>query len=191
MIMTERKSVISFLWTPGRRHLSLCLDGDPKDAARRLESEFDSSEEVEGRVAGRVVKIRRHPRKAAVKGIFSIYFYAVVQEDGANCRLVGHFQWHPVGRIYAAAWMALGALIPLAFLVVGALRGTPESTARDALPFLFPVLLPLLLAGMLYIQRRRDLPDEKAIRRWLAGLKAGWQEVETESAASTEHVSPS
>ena len=189
--MTERKSVISFLWTPGRRHFSLCLDGDPKDAARRLESEFNSNEEVEGRVAGRVVKIRRHPKKAAVKGIFSIYYYAVLQEDGANCRLVGHFQWHPVGRIYAAAWMALGAVIPLAFLVVGALRGTPESTARDALPFLFPVLLPLLLAGMLYIQRRRDLPDEKAIRRWLAGLKAGWQEVETESASSTDHMSPS
>ena len=184
MIMTERKSFISFLWTPGRRHLSLCIDGDPKDAARRLESEFDSSGEVEGRLAGRVVKIRRHPRKAAVKGIFSIYFYAVVKKDGANCRLVGHFQWHPVGRIYAAAWIVLSALIPLAFLVVGALRGTPESTARDALPFLFPVLLPLLLAGMLYIQRRRDLPDEEAIRRWLAGLKVGWQEVETKSTAS-------
>lgn len=184
--MTELRSVISFLWTPSRRHLSLSLDGDAEDAARRLENELSSSEEVRGRVAGRGVKIRRHPRKAAVKGIFSTYFYAIIQEDGANCRLVGHFQWHPVGRIYAAAWIVLSALIPLAFLVVGALRGTPESTARDALPFLFPVLLPLLLAGMLYIQRRRDLPDEEAIRRWLSGLKVGWQEVETESAAATE-----
>jgi len=103
---------------------------------------------------------------------------------------VGHFQWHPVGRIYAVAWTALSALIPLAFLVVGALRGTPQSSARDALPYLIPVLLPLLLTGMLYIQRRRDLPDERAIRRWLAVLKAGWQEVETEPAASTDQESP-
>lgn len=188
--MTELRSVISFLWTPSRRHLSLSLEGDAEDAARRLENELSSSEEVEGRVAGRGVKIRRHPRRSAVKGIFSTYFYAVVQKDGANCRLVGHFQWHPVGRIYAAAWMVLSALIPLAFLVVGALRGTPESTARDALPFLFPVLLPLLLTGMLYIQRRRDLADERAIRHWLAELKAGWQKVETESIASTEQESP-
>lgn len=100
--------------------------------------------------------------------------------------MVGHFQWHPVGRIYAAAWMALSAVIPLAFLVAGALRGTPESTARDALPYLLPVLLPLLLIGLLNVQRRRDLPDEEAIRRWLAGLKVCWQEVETESNASSQ-----
>jgi len=188
--MTVLNSVISFLWTPSRRHISLSLEGDVESAARRLENELCSSEDVEGRVAGRGVRIRRHPRKSAVKGIFSTYFYAVFQEDGANCRLVGHFQWHPVGRIYAVAWTALSALIPLAFLVVGALRGTPQSSARDALPYLIPVLLPLLLTGMLYIQRRRDLPDERAIRRWLAVLKAGWQEVETEPAASTDQESP-
>lgn len=184
--MTERKSVVSFLWTPSRRRLTLSLDGNAEAAVRRLEDELSSSEEVSGRVAERAVKIRRLPRNSAVKGIFATYLYAVVQEDGENCRLVGHFQWHPVGRMYAAAWMVLSAVIPLAFLVAGALRGTPESTARDALPYLIPVLLPLLLTGMLYIQRRRDLPDEMAIRRWLAGLRAGWQEAETEATASTE-----
>lgn len=169
--MTEFKSVVSLLWTPTRRRLSLSLDGSVEAAVRRLENALSSSEEFGGRVAERAVKIRRLPRKSAVKGIFSIYLYAIIQEDGDNCRLVGHFQWHPVGRIYAAAWMALSAVIPLAFLVAGALRGTPESTARDALPYLLPVLLPLLLIGLLYVQRRRDLPDEEAIRRWLAGLK--------------------
>lgn len=186
MIMTGPKSVISFLWTPSRRRLSLSLDGDAEAAARRLENELNTSDEVKGRVAGRAVRIRRLPRKSAVKGIFATYFYAVVQEEGENCRLVGHFQWHPVGRIYAAAWIVLSALIPLAFLVAGALRGTPESTSRDALPFLFPVLLPLFLIGMLYIQRRRDVPDEEAIRRWLVGLKVGWQEVEAETTGSPE-----
>ena len=156
---------------------------------RRLEDELSSSEEFSGRVAQRAVKIRRLPRKSAVKGIFATYFYAVIQEDGENCRLVGHFQWHPIGRIYAAAWMVLSAVIPLAFLVAGALRGTPESTARDALPYLIPVLLPFLLTGMLYIQRRRDVPDEEAIRRWLTGLSVGWQEVEAESTVSTERES--
>ena len=184
--MTELKSVVSFLWTPSRRRLTLALDGNAEIAVRRLEDELSSSEEVSGRVAQRAVKIRRLPEKSTVKGIFATYFYAVIQEDGKNCRLVGHFQWHPVGRIYAVAWMVLSAVIPLAFLVAGALRGTPESTARDALPYLIPVLLPLLLTGMLYLQRRRDLPDEEAIRRWLAGLRAGWQEVETESIASSE-----
>lgn len=184
--MTEFKSVVSLLWTPTRRRLSLSLDGNVEAAVRRLENELSSSEEFSGRVAERAVKIRRLPRRSAVKGIFSTYLYAIVQEDGENCRLVGHFQWHPVGRIYAAAWMALSAVIPLAFLVAGALRGTPESTARDALPYLLPVLLPLLLIGLLYVQRRRDLPDEEAIRRWLAGLKVCWQEVETESNASSQ-----
>ena len=187
--MAELKSVVSFLWTPSRRRVSLSLDGSAEAALRSLEDELNSSDEVSGRVAGRALQIRRQPTKSAVKGIFSTYFYAVVREDGENCRIVGHFQWHPVGRMYAAAWMVLSALIPLAFLGVGALRGSPESTARDALPYLVPVLLPLLLIVLLYVQRRRDLPDEQAIRRWLAGLKVGWQEVESESIASPNQES--
>ncbi len=183
--MAELKSVVSFLWTPSRRRLSLSLDGSAEAALRSLEDALNSSEEVSGRVAGRALQIRRQPTKSAVKGIFSTYLYAVVREDGENCRIVGHFQWHPVGRMYAAAWMVLSALIPLAFLVAGALRGSPESTARDALPYLFPVLLPLLLVGLLYVQRRRELPDEQAIRHWIEGLKVGWREVETKAIAST------
>lgn len=186
MLSTERKSVIAFLWTPSRRRLSLALEGDADAAARRLAYVLTSSEEVTGGVAGRGVKIRRLPNRAAVKGIFSTYFYGVVQEDGENCRLAGHFQWHPVGRIYAVAWIGLSALIPLAFLVAGALRGTAESTAREALPYLFPVLLPFLVTGMIYLQRRRDRPDELAIRRWLAALEDDWEEIETESATPAE-----
>lgn len=177
VVGTSMKSLISFLWTPGRRRLSLSLEGNADAAARRLAETLHASEEVTGRVAGRGVKIRRLPQKSRVRGIFASYFYGVFQENGADCRLVGHFQWHPVGRIYAAAWMALSGLVPLAFLVAGALRASPESTAKDALPFVIPLALPLLLTGMIYWQRRRDVPDEKAIRRWLDALKDGWQEI--------------
>lgn len=186
MVSTNLKSLISFLWTPGRRRLSLSLEGDADAAARRLAEALRASEEVSGRVAGRGVKIRRLPKKSRVRGIFATYFYAVFQENGANCRLVGHFQWHPVGRIYAAAWMALSCLVPLAFLVAGALRASPESTAKDALPFVIPLVLPLLLTGMIYLQRRRDRPDEGAIRRWLVALKVGWQEIGIEPTTSID-----
>ena len=188
--MTELKSLISFLWTPSRRRLSLALEGNAEAAALRLAEALRASEEVSGRVAGRGVKIRRLPAKSRVKGIFATYFYAVLQEKGANCRLVGHFQWHPVGRIYAAAWMALSSIVPLAFLVAGALRGTAESTAKDALPYVIPLVLPLLLTGMIYLQRRRDLPDERAIRLWLIALKVGWQEIETEPTTPVDQEFP-
>ena len=190
MANTELKSLISFLWTPGRRRLSLALEGDAEAAALRLAEALRESEEVTGRVAGVGVKIRRLPKKSRVKGIFATHFYGVLQENGANCRLVGHFQWHPVGRIYAAAWMALSGLVPLAFLVAGALRASPESTAKDALPFVIPLALPLLLTGMIYLQRRRDVPDEKAIRRWLAALKVSWQEIETERTTPVDQEFP-
>ncbi len=190
MAKTELKSLISFLWTPGRRRLSLDLEGDAEAVALRLAEALRESEEVTGRVAGGGVKIRRLPRKSKVKGIFATYFYAVLQENGANCRLVGHFQWHPVGRIYAAVWMALSGLVPLAFLVAGALRGTPDSTAKDALPFVIPLILPLLLTGIIYLQRRRDLPDEWAIRRWLVALKGGWQEFEAEPTTPVDQEFP-
>lgn len=124
------------------------------------------------------MKFRRLPEKSQAKGIFSLYFYGVLQESDGDCRLVGHFQWHPVGRIYALAWMGLTALISLSVLVVGALRGSPDSTAQDALPFVIPSLLPLILFGLLHLQRRRDRDDEKAIRRWLEALGHKPQEIE-------------
>jgi choline-glycine betaine transporter len=79
--------------------------------------------------------------------------------------------------LFVATWILLSTLLALALLLAGALRATPESTAQDALPFLFPVLLPFIGLGLAHWLRRRGRPDEKAIRVWLDNLKVGWGEL--------------
>ena len=170
--MTGRGSVFSLLWTPGRRQVSLPLDGSADAAAQRLGAALASSGEVAGRVVGRGVKIERHPSQARQRGAFAPVFYGMIREDEEKCRLVGHFQLHPVGRLYIAAWVGLSALLALALLAAGVLRATPESTAQDALPFLLPVLLPFLGLGAAHWRRRKGRPDEAAMRRWLGGIRA-------------------
>jgi hypothetical protein len=163
--------LLSFLWTPSRRRVSLTLVGHANAAARRIEAALASSEEVTGRVVGRGVKIERHPRFARQRGAFIPVYYGLIKDDGEGCRLAGHFQLHPVGRLYIAAWIGLSTLLALALLVAGALRATPESTAQDALPFMLPVLLPFLGLGLARWQRRRGQADEAAIRDWLISLR--------------------
>ena len=149
----------------------LAFDEDYDNAARRLGELLHASIEVTGRVAGRGVKIERHPSQTSQRGAFATVFYGIVQEDGEGSRLVGHFQIHPVGRLFVSAWILLSTLLALALLLAGALRAMPESTAQDALPFLFPVLLPFLGLGLAHWLRRRGRPDEAAIRGWLDSLK--------------------
>ncbi len=169
--MTRQGSLFSFLWTPGRRRLTLSLAGEPEAAAQRIEAALASSAEVVGRVAGRGVKIARHPSRARQRGAFAPVFYGLLQADGENCRLAGHFQLHPVARLYIAAWVGMSALLALALLAAGALRATADSAAQDALPFLLPALLPFLGLGLARWQRRRGQADEAAIRGWLAEMK--------------------
>ena len=169
--MTGQGSVFSFLWTPSRRRAILPLEGNVEAAALRLGDTMASSGEVTGRVVGQGVKIERHPSLARQRGAFAPVFYGIIQNEGENSRLVGHFQSHPVGRLYIAAWIVLSTLLALTLLVAGGLRATPESTARDALPFLLPVLLPFLGLGLAHWQRRRGRADEAAIRGWLDSLK--------------------
>ena len=152
----------------------LAFDEDSDNAARRLGKLLNASTEVTGRVGGRGVKIERHPSQTRQRGAFATVFYGIVQEDGECSRLVGHFQLHPVGRLFVAAWILLSTLLALALLLAGALRATPESTAQDALPFLLPVLLPFLGLGLAHWQRRRGRPNEAAIRGWLDSLKNGY-----------------
>ena len=140
-------------------------------AAQRLSESLNASKEVTGRVASRGVKIECHPSSARQRGAFATVFYGIVQDEGEGSRLVGHFQLHPVGRLFVSTWILLSTLLALALLLAGALQATPDSTAQDALPFLFPVLLPFLGLGLAHWLRRRGRPDEAAIRGWLDSLK--------------------
>lgn len=166
-----RGSFFSFLWTPGQRQITLWLAGEPDEAAQRIKTALASSEDVVGRVAGRGVKIEIHPRRSNQHGVFAPVFYGLLQADGEDSRLVGHFQLHPVARLYVLVWIGCSVLLALAMLVAGGLRATPESTVQDALPFLLPALLPFLGLGLVRWQRRRGQADEAAIRAWLTALK--------------------
>lgn len=149
----------------------LAFEGNADTVAQYLTVKLDSAEEVEGRVVGRGVKIGRHNSRARQRGAFSPILYGVIRDEDEHCRLVGHFQLHPVGRLYIAAWIGLSTLLALALLIAGALRSTPESSAGDALPFILPVLLPFLGLGLAHWQRQRGRPDEYAIRGWLDKLE--------------------
>lgn len=174
--MTDRSSVFALLWTPSKRRVSLKFRGDADTGARRLGEWVDTSDEVSGRVAGRGVKIVRHPDRASRRGAFAPVFYGVVQGDGEDCRLIGHFQLHPVGRLFIAVWIVLSTVLALALLIAGAMRATPESAPEDALPFLIPVLLPFCGLALAYWQRRRSRHDEAAIHNWLNGLSESGRE---------------
>ncbi len=159
------------MWTSSRRRITIALNGDADTEARRIGAALASSGEVAGRVAGRGVKIERHPGMARQRGAFAQVFYGLLQDDGEDCRLAGHFQLHPVGRLYIATWIVMSTLLALSLLVAGALRATADSTAQDALPFTLPALLPFLGLALARWQRWRGQADEAAMRDWLIALQ--------------------
>lgn len=166
-------TAFAFLWAPGRRRLTVQLRGDSREAGERLQESLAANREVAGRVAGRGVKVGRNSASARLRGIFAPVFYGLLADEGEHCRLSGHFQIHPVGRLYIGAWILLSTLLALALLVAAALRATPESGAGDALGLLLPVLLPFLGLAFASWQRRRGRADEATIRAWLNSLENG------------------
>lgn len=156
--------------------MTIALSGDAEEAAQSLQEALASSGEVTGRVAGRAVRVIRHPTRAIQKGAFAPVFYGLLHGEGTGCCLEGHIQLHPVGRLFVGVWIGMSTLLALALLAAGALRATPESTALDALPFLLPALLPLFGLALARWQRGRGKSDEEAIRGWLDSLEEGRSE---------------
>lgn len=168
--MNGSGTAFSFLWTPGRRRLTLPLHGKAETAANALRDQLAASEEVEGRVAGRGVKIERQPRLASQKGAFAPVFYGLLVDEGDNSRLSGHVQLRPVGRLFIGVWLLMSTLLALGLLGAAALRATPQSAAGDLLPLLPPVLLPFLGLAFASWQRKRGRSDEQVLRSWLEGM---------------------
>lgn len=162
---------LRFLWRPSPNQVDLASSAPPEQVLSQLQNALAASEEFAGRVRGNGVQIVRRRAFARVQGGFSPVFYGAVlaadKEEAASSRLTGHFQLHPVTRLFMLVWLGLGAVLALVFLVLGLLRATPESTAIDALPFAAPVLIPVLGAIVLLWQQHRGREDEEAVRRWL------------------------
>jgi len=158
-------SLPALLWTPSPNRAT--FDSPlPVDAAlARLQAGF--GDEFRGRVEGNGVKLWRARDFSASRGTFAPLFYGVVTPSPTGSQLSGHFQMHPMTRLYTAAWIGLSGLLALVFLVAAAQRATPDSTATDALPVLLVALLPL--AGLLLVrfQQAKGRADEAAVREWI------------------------
>ncbi len=154
------------LWRPSQNQLEIQSPLAAEAALARIQASF--SDEFRGRVEGTGVKVWRSRTYATSQGSFAPLFYGVITPTAAGSRLAGHFQMHPVTRLYTAAWIGLSTLLALVFLVAAVLRATPESTGADALPVLLVALLPL--AGLLLVraQQRKGRADEEAMRNWIS-----------------------
>ena len=168
-------SLPGLLWTPSRNRLEMDSLLSPTTVLARLQAGF--SDEFRGRVENNGVKLWRGRKFAANAGTFAPLFYGVVTETPTGSRLSGHFQMHPVARLYAGAWIGLSSLLALAFLITAALRATPESTAADALPILFVALLPLIGLLLVRFQHAKGRADEEAMRGWIRRILGDTQSI--------------
>lgn len=159
------ESIPAILWTPSRNRVAIDSPLAADVALSRLQAAF--GDEFRGRVENDGVKVWRSRAYAASRGSFAPLFYGVVTPSTTGSRLAGHFQMHPMTRLYTAAWIGLSSLLALIFLVASALRATPDASAADALPVLVIALLPL--AGLLLVrfQQQKGWADEQAVREWL------------------------
>ena len=158
-------SLPALLWTPSRNRATFDSSLSAEATLARLQAGF--SDEFRGRVEGNGVKLWRARDFSTSRGTFAPIFYGVVTPSATGSQLSGHFQMHPMTRLYTAAWIGLSSLLALVFLVAAFQRATPESTAADALPVLLVALLPL--AGLLLVrfQQAKGRADEAAVRGWI------------------------
>jgi len=159
------------LWMPSPTRVTVDSALSPKETLARLQTGFN--DEFRGKVEGHGVKVWRSRGYAASRGTFAPLLYGVVTPTATGSRLSGHFQMHPMTRLYTAVWIGLSALLALIFLVAAAQRATPVSTAADALPVLLVALLPL--AGLLLVrtQQAKGRRDEETIRKWAEKVLEG------------------
>ncbi|GEM_PF-1432844 len=160
------------LWRPSDSRVVLHTELSPQRLLARLQSALsDEAPEITGRIQGTAIQLWRRASRSHSRGTFAPVFYGAVEPtpDGGS-RLVGHFQLHPVTRLYILVWTTASVLLALGFLGVGILRASPEQDALDALPFVWPALLPLAGLAVVRWQQRRGRADEEAVRTWLGTI---------------------
>lgn len=158
-------SLPALLWTPSQNRVAFDSPLPAEAALACLQAAF--SDEFRGRVEGNGVKVWRARDFSNSRGTFAPLFYGVVTPSTTGSRLSGHFQMHPMTRLYTAAWIGLSGLLALIFLVAAAQRATPDSTATDALPVLLVALLPLAGLLLVRLQQAKGRGDEEAVRGWI------------------------
>lgn len=159
------------LWMPSPNRVTIDSPLSPTAALSRLQAGFDN--EFRGKVEGNGVKVWRARDFSTSRGTFAPLFYGVVTPSATGSRLSGHFQMHPVTRLYTAAWIGLSALLALVFLIAAAQRATPDATAADALPVLLVALLPLAGLLLVRLQQRKGRADEERIKKWVEEVFEG------------------
>ncbi|MBX2998588.1 MAG: hypothetical protein KF893_08775 [Caldilineaceae bacterium] len=156
-----------FLWSSSPTAVALTFSDPPEIVVQRLSCALQSNDEFLGKVVNYGFKLWRSRRYAQSRNTFAPILYGVVRADGEGSRIEGHFQLNPVMRLFLLVWFGGTAVMAAIFLIGGALRATPESSALDALPYLIPALLPLIGWLILRWQQRKGREDEMKIQSWI------------------------
>jgi hypothetical protein len=158
---------VRYLWSSSPTTVSLTVSAPPKAVIVRLSLALQRNHEFLGKVVNHGFKIWRSRGYAQSRNTFAPILYGVVHADGEGSHIEGHFQINPVMRLFLLVWFVGTTVMAAIFLIAGALRATPESTALDALPFLIPALLPMIGWTILRWQQRKGREDEMKIRSWI------------------------
>ncbi len=163
-------SLTRLLWTPSHNRLVIPSALAPDTALGRLTAALAENGEFLGKVNQRAFKLWRARRYAHSRNTFAPILYGVIVPDEGGSLMIGHFQLNPVMRLFLIVWFVVTSLLALGLIITGFLNATADATARDALPFLLPALLPLLGWLLLRWQQGRGRADERAMRAWVENI---------------------